>query len=77
MGDAQKYSHDLDMVFQEMKDKEELQEQAITDEVIGFVGKLIERKRVQRLFEALTFEERRAYVRHHVRRKFPDWKNSN
>lgn len=76
MDNAAQYRKELDFIFQEIEDKKKLQRQATTKEMIDFIVRLTERKRVQRLFEVLSPEERRAFVQAAVRKQFPNQHDS-
>ena len=69
---ADQYNRDFDLIRQELDEKQQLRKQRITDEVMKFVLKLSEQKKVQRTIDILSPEMRREFWRQAIRKRFPN-----
>jgi hypothetical protein len=77
MADGERYRKEQDLLFQHIDEKERVQKQVTTDEVVRYMLKIYERKTTQSLFEVLSPNQRREFMRAALRKKFPDLDDAN
>lgn len=58
MDNAERYRRDLDLIFQELDEKEQLQRQAESRPYVEFINDLLRQKSIQELLLAVSVSDR-------------------